>query len=132
MSFQQLPWRRSMSAACRRITFSSADVVIPSGEVSSNPARDFRSSDATRIMKNSSRLVATMARNLTRSSGGWSVPVACSSTRSLKRSQLSSRLISRPGSVSAGPATAPAAGRACVSEGESTSPILPAGPPTAV
>ncbi len=56
--------------------FNIAVVDNPSGETSSRPARDLRSSDATRTMKTSSRFVATIARNLTRSSRGWSVPVA--------------------------------------------------------
>src|SRR5213082_3379415 len=42
-------------------------------------------------MKNSSRLLAKMARNLTRSSSGTAGSSASSSTRWLKRSQLSSR-----------------------------------------
>ena len=51
---------------------------------------------ATRISTNSSRLLAVMARNLTRSSRGLVVSSASSRTRRLKRSQLSSRLMKRP------------------------------------
>ena len=47
----------------------------------------------TRIMKNSSRFDAVMARNFTRSSSGCAASRAWSSTRSLNSSQLSSRLM---------------------------------------
>ncbi len=55
------------------------------------PARYFLSSVASRTMKNSSRLVAEMPRNLTRSSSGWAVSQAWASTRWLNSSQDSSR-----------------------------------------
>ena len=57
------------------------------------PARSFFSSVATRTMKNSSRLVAAMARNFTRSSSGWVASEAWARTRRLNSSQLSSLLI---------------------------------------
>jgi hypothetical protein len=46
---------------------------------------------ATRTMKNSSRLLAKIDRNLTRSSSGRDSSSASSSTRWLNLSQLSSR-----------------------------------------
>jgi hypothetical protein len=53
---------------------------------------------------NSSRLLAVMARNFTRSSRGFDGSAASSSTRRLNCSQLSSRLMKRPsgGGVDAG------------------------------
>ena len=57
------------------------------------PARNFLSRVATRTMKNSSRLVAEMARNFTRSSSGCVGSDAWASTRRLNSSQLSSLLI---------------------------------------
>ena len=55
------------------------------------PAAILRIRQATRTMKNSSRLVAKIDRNLTRSSSGTVSSSASSSTRSLNLSQLSSR-----------------------------------------
>src|SRR5262249_39558890 len=52
----------------------------------------------TRIIKNSSKLAAKMARNLTRSRRGWRSSRASSRTRQLNCNQLSSRLIYRDGS----------------------------------
>ena len=51
---------------------------------------------ATRISMNSSRLLAVIARNLTRSRRGLVRSSASSSTRKLNRNQLSSRLKYRP------------------------------------
>ncbi len=56
-----------------------------------SPAAIRRMRPATLTMKNSSRLLAKMARNLTRSSNGTVSSSASSSTRWLNRSQLSSR-----------------------------------------
>jgi hypothetical protein len=50
-----------------------------------------RFSPATRTMKNSSRLLAKIARKFARSSSGSDASSASSSTRWLKASQLSSR-----------------------------------------
>ncbi|MFN7979499.1 MAG: hypothetical protein U0P30_15295 [Vicinamibacterales bacterium] len=76
-----------------RMVSSSSSVPRPSIEVSSRPARCFFSSVATRTMKNSSRLVAEIERNFTRSSRGCEMSDACASTRRLNSSQLSSRLM---------------------------------------
>ena len=84
----------SICASARlRIVASCCSVVWPSIETSSMPARNFLRIVATRTMKNSSRLVPVMARNLTRSSSGCDASCACASTRSLNASQLSSRLM---------------------------------------
>src|ERR1044071_10149305 len=53
---------------------------------------------ATRTSKNSSRLLAEMARNFTRSNGGLFSSFASSSTRRLKASHEVSRLMYRDGS----------------------------------
>ncbi len=64
-------------------------------------ARGFRkagpASPATRTSKNSSRLDAQIDRNRSRSSRGFDGSRASSSTRSLKSSQLSSRLMNKLG-----------------------------------
>ena len=66
--------QRSMSSVIRlarpRMASSCCSVLIPSGDNTSLSVRNLRSSVATRTMKNSSRLVATIERNLTRSSSG--------------------------------------------------------------
>jgi hypothetical protein len=59
------------------------------------PVASRRLSPATRTMKNSSRLVAKIAKNRTRSSSGSSLVSASSSTRSFQASQLSSRSMKR-------------------------------------
>ena len=64
-----------------------------------------RFSPATRTMKNSSRLLAKIARNRARSSSGSSGSWASSSTRSLKASQDSSRSRNRSGCCRASNAT---------------------------
>src|SRR6476659_3444431 len=53
---------------------------------------------ATRISKNSSRLLLKMVMNLTRSISGWVGSCASSRTRRLNSSQLSSRLMKLAGS----------------------------------
>ena len=63
------------------------------------PALNFFRMVATRTMKNSSRLVPTMARNFTRSRSGCDGSWACASTRRLNSSQLISRLMYREGDV---------------------------------
>jgi hypothetical protein len=75
---------------------SCCSVFNPSGPTSSAPALIFFSVVDTRIMKNSSRFDAVIARNFTRSSSGWLQSRAWSSTRSLNSSQLSSRLMYSP------------------------------------
>ena len=87
-------------SACSRLTsravssvFSSTwsgaiSVVTPS---TGSPVAIRRIRPATRTMKNSSRLLAKMAMNRTRSSSGTVSSWASSSTRWLNRSQLPSR-----------------------------------------
>ena len=72
--------------------------ISPSGEIVSTPARHCRRSPARPTIWNSSRLLAAIARNLTRSNGGCELSRAWASTRSLKASQLRSRLRKRAGS----------------------------------
>ena len=66
--------QRSTSSIIRlvrtRMASSCCSVLIPSGDTASLSVRNLRSSVATRTMKNSSRLVATIDRNFTRSSSG--------------------------------------------------------------
>jgi len=93
-------------SACRRLSsrevcrvFSSTwsgaiSVVTPS---TGRPVAIRRIRPATRTMKNSSRLLAKMAMNRTRSSSGTFSSSANSSTRWLNRSQLSSRSMYRSG-----------------------------------
>src|SRR4029079_3054938 len=69
----------------------------PSGLLTGMPARNWPFRPATRTMKNSSRLLAEMDRNLTRSSSGWASLLASSKTRRLNWSQDSSRLMNRSG-----------------------------------
>ena len=61
------------------------------------PTRRWPFSPATRTMKNSLRLFAEIERKRTRSSRGWRGLDASSSTRSLKASHDSSRLMKRAG-----------------------------------
>ena len=71
--------------------------VSPSGLLIVMPARSWPLRPATRTMKNSSRLLAEIDRNRTRSSSGWASLAASSSTRRLKCSHDSSRLMKRSG-----------------------------------
>ena len=71
----------------------------PSGLRSGIPSRTCALMPATRTMKNSSRLLADIDRNLTRSSTGCPELTDSSSTRRLKCSQESSRLMKRSGLV---------------------------------
>ena len=73
------------------IRSSCSRAVSPSGPGPSSPCSSSVCSPATRIMKNSSRLLWKMAKNFTRSSSGQRGSAASSSTRSLKASQDSSR-----------------------------------------
>ena len=110
--------RRSRQIACwsvvsfetvSLIRTSCSEGVRPSGLRSVMPSRTWALMPATRTMKNSSRLLAEIDRNRTRSSAGWPGLTNSSNTRRLKCSQESSRLmkrsglraIARPGSASA-------------------------------
>src|SRR2546427_9839810 len=73
------------------IRSSCSRAVRPSGPGPPSPCSRSVCNPATRIMKNSSRLLWKMARNFTRSSRGQRGSAASSSTRSLKASQDSSR-----------------------------------------
>ena len=100
------PARRLIVASARARGCGSpraaARCVSPSIETSSMPARNFFRIVATRTMKNSSRLVPVIARNLTRSSSGCDGSCACASTRWLNSSQLSSRLMYSRGDARSG------------------------------
>ena len=72
-----MAWARALMAA------SCSAAVSPSGGVSATCPRAAACRPATRTMKNSSRLEATMARNLSRSKSGTVGSRASSSTRSL-------------------------------------------------
>ncbi len=100
--------RRSLQIACW--SEASCDTVLlimtscsagsrPSGLRSAMPSRTCALMPATRTMKNSSRLLAEIDRKRTRSSTGWPVLTDSSSTRRLKCSQESSRLMKRSGLV---------------------------------
>src|SRR5207247_676934 len=71
--------------------------VSPSGLLTAMPARSWPLRPATRTMKNSSRLLAEIDRNRTRSSRGWASFAASSSTRRLNWSHDNSRLMNRSG-----------------------------------
>ena len=90
-SFQQRDRLPIIVSARPRMAISCCSVFRPSGERSSMPARYFFSSVASRTMKNSSRLVPLMPRNLTRSSSGCALSHAWASTRWLNSSHESSR-----------------------------------------
>jgi hypothetical protein len=105
--------RRSRQIACWSIascdtlslmTLSCSSGVRPSGLRSAMPSRTWARIPATRTMKNSSRLLAEIDRNRTRSSAGWRGLTDSSRTRRLKCSQESSRLMKRSGldAISAG------------------------------
>jgi hypothetical protein len=76
--------------------------MVPATDGTATPAAIRRFSPATRTMKNSSRLLAKIARNLARSSSGTRrVSLARSSTRLLNASQESSRSEKRSAGSSA-------------------------------
>ena len=84
---------RSMCSATRpRIAMSVSLGVRPSCSGVAMPASTWSCRPATRTMKNSSRLLAVMATNFSRSRSGMSASSASSSTRWLNSSQDSSRL----------------------------------------
>ncbi len=74
-----------------QICSSSSRGCRPLTEVTATPAAMRRFSPATRTMKNSSRLLAKIARKRARSSSGSVRSSASSSTRRLNSSQLASR-----------------------------------------
>ena len=83
----------SISSATRmRMARSCSVGVSPSGDVPPSRAACCSLRMATRTWKNSSRLLAKMARNLARSRTGVSSTSAWARTRWLNSSQLSSRL----------------------------------------
>src|SRR5918997_5694137 len=79
-----------------RVSCSSG--VIPSGPGFGSSAATCCWRPATRIMKNSSRLVSEIATNRTLSRRGCRPSLACARTRSLKPSQESSRFTYNEGS----------------------------------
>src|SRR3712207_1019492 len=79
-----------------RVNCSSG--VMPSGTGFGSSAATCCCSPATRIMKNSSRLVSEIATNRTLSRRGCRGSLACARTRSLKPSQESSRFTYSEGS----------------------------------
>ncbi len=90
----------AVSSVFSRISVGCRPLALSTG----SPADMRRIRPATRTMKNSSRLLAKMARNRTRSSSGMASSSASSSTRWLNRSQLSSRSRYRSGGSSSLPA----------------------------
>ena len=87
--------RSARSSATVAIRVSASLGFSPPAVRSSRPVAIRRLSPATRTRKNSSRLLAKMARKRTRSSSGTEESSASSRTRSLNWSQLSSRLRNR-------------------------------------
>src|SRR5215210_1648098 len=77
---------------------SCSSGVIPSGTGFGSSEATCCCNPATRIMKNSSRLVSEMATNRTLSRSGCRSSRACARTRSLKASHESSRFMYRDGS----------------------------------
>ncbi len=93
MSVQQAFCFATKACNWRRSTWSRSSLVSPpSSWIARWPSSMSCNVPATRISRNSSRLVDVMERNLTRSRRGLPGSSASSSTRSLKSSQLSSRL----------------------------------------
>lgn len=79
-----------------QIISSTSRGCSPEAERVATPVAMRRFRPATRTMKNSSRLLAKMARKFARSSSGVAGSSASSSTRSLNASQLRSRSRKRP------------------------------------
>jgi hypothetical protein len=92
-SLQQLAWLTVRGRISRRVASTCSMGVMPSMDFSREPLLIFLSSRGMRVMKNSSRLLPQMARNLTLSSRGCQMSCASSNTRTLNRTQLSSRLM---------------------------------------
>ena len=100
VAVQSCDWRSDSSITRSRMSDSTACGVRPSAERTPMPAAACRSSPATRTMKNSSRFDEKIEQKRTRSSSGSAGSAASSSTRALKSSHESSRLISRSGAAS--------------------------------
>ena len=90
-SRKQRACRAVRSPVSRQICSSTSRGISPDAARTATPAAMRRLRPATRTMKNSSRLLAKIARNRARSSSGRLSSSASSSTRWLKRSQESSR-----------------------------------------
>ena len=84
-------WRSCSSWASRLSDSSTRCGVVPMFEGTASPVTMRRFRPATRTMKNSSRLLAKIARKFARSSSGTFGSSASSRTRWLNASQLSSR-----------------------------------------
>src|SRR5258708_7553799 len=103
-SFQQ-EYCSSTNSCVNRLSSSRSSIIVrPSGVVALYPSSNCCSNPPTRTSKNSSRLLADIARNFTRSKSGLSGSCASSKTRQLKFSQDSSRLskavgLSTPGRI---------------------------------
>ena len=98
-SRQRFCWSLASTETASEMRTSCSAGVRPSGLLKVMPSRTWPRRPATRTMKNSSRLLAEIDRNRTRSSSGWESLAASSSTRRLKCSQDSSRLMNRSGLV---------------------------------
>ena len=85
------------SSTRSRIAASPSWGDSPSSERTESPDAAWSIRPATRTMKNSSRLDEKIEQNFTRSSSGVDSSAASSSTRALKSSHESSRLISAGG-----------------------------------
>ncbi len=96
-SRQMACWSMASFETVSLMRTSCSAGVNPSGLRSAMPSRTWALMPATRTMKNSSRLLAEIDRNRTRSSAGWPGLTDSSSTRRLKCSHESSRLMKRSG-----------------------------------
>ena len=95
--FHRRPCRAISSPTRTRIASSACSETSPSTERLGTSDSASSSRPATRTMKNSSRFLAKIAANLTRSSSGNPSSSASSRTRALNSTHESSRLISRDG-----------------------------------
>src|SRR5207249_2531831 len=91
--FQKSYWVATSSCTSRWMALNVSVGDIPSGPTSLVSLWICCLMPATRISKNSSRLLLKMVMNLTRSISGWVGSCASSRTRRLNSSQLSSRLM---------------------------------------
>jgi len=94
-SCHNLPCSSRRGTSSRLMASSCSRGVRPSGGASSAPPLSCLLSPETRTMKNSSRLLPHMARNLARSRRGWLGSFASSRMRLWNRIQLISRLMKR-------------------------------------
>src|ERR1700736_2469385 len=90
-------WSEASCETASLMRTSCSDGVRPSGLRSAIPSRTCALMPATRTMKNSSRLLAEIDRNRTRSNAGWPELTDSSSTRRLKCSHDNSRLMNLSG-----------------------------------